>query len=46
VAKLEAQMAAEAESVEKQLELIMETKREILKEEVQALAKQSLQNRG
>ncbi len=32
VAKLEAQMAAEAQSVEKQLELIMETKREIIKE--------------
>ncbi len=45
VAKLEAQMAAEAESVEKQLELIMETKREILKE-VQALARQSMHNRG
>ncbi|BBG66757.1 hypothetical protein NNO_2054 [Hydrogenimonas sp.] len=44
IAKLEAQMAVEAESVEKQLELIMETKREIMKE-VRALTKQSMQNR-
>ena len=38
VAKLEAQMAAEAQSVEKQLELIMETKREIVKE-IRSIAK-------
>ncbi len=41
VARLEAQMATEAESVEKQLELIMQTKREIIKE-VQALIKSGL----
>ncbi len=44
VARLESQMAAEAENVERQLELIMETKREIIKE-IQTFAKQNIKSK-